>query len=342
LSAILCRTPSDIAALVGVVDEARVARARVEADARVIEYVLGSGEADEVALYAGIKPLVRQVLPPPEVAAARKRFLDLGLVVEEAVHRVASPSTDGRILFVGRDARRVQAAIACEAEPDHDKELGRLLGYPACCVDAYLRTPPPRRNVDVFARAMAASGGVFEPRLDVLDLAIFHYVPWLPCSFSCALSKRFADAVAHHIVKWHGQFLARTPHGIGEFHGQPSASPVVRSTCPPNCRHERFVEVIDRALGAHRLLVSEDVQVSIRGKFVSGVVEVDSVWPSARDRHPSAPSLDASAREATARLVALLEVRRSVAVNDGVVYVGCLPVLKSTDALLLPFGAPID
>jgi hypothetical protein len=331
VSAAFCRTPHDIASALGVPDEARVARARVEADARVIEYALGSGEADEVALYAGIKPLLRQVLPRLEVAAARKRFEDLGLVVEEADHRVASPSTEGRILFVGRDARRVRDAVACEARPDHDRELGRLLGYPGCCVDAYLEVPPPRRNVDVFARAMAASGGVFEPRLDALDLAIFHYVPWLPCSFSCEFSKRFADAVAHHIAKRHGQFLARTPHGRAAAAG---------GTCPPNCRHERFVQAIDRALSAHRLVLAEDVQVSIRGSLVRGEVRVEAAWPSARDRHPQAPALEASAREATARLVALLEARGSVAVDavDHVVYSGGAPVLKIADALLVPFG----
>jgi hypothetical protein len=322
-----------------VLDEVRVARARAEADARVIDYVLGSGEADEVALYAGIKSLLRQVLPHLEVAAVRKRFQDLGLAVEEAEHRVASPSTEGRILFVGRDARRVRDAVACEARPDHDRELGRLLGYPACCVDAYLDVPPPRRNVDVFARAMVASGGVFEPRLDALDLAIFHYVPWLPCSFSCELSKRFADAVAHHIAKRHGQFLARTPHGRGEGRGAPAPSRAAPlGTCPPNCRHERFVDAIDRALSAHRLVLAEDVQVSVRGRVVRGEVRVEAAWPSARDRHPQAPALDASAREATARLVAVLEARGSVAVDKGVVYSGGTPLLETTNAFLVPFG----
>jgi hypothetical protein len=309
-------------------DEARVALARAEADARVIEYVLGSGEADEVALYAGIKPLIRQVLPPPEVAAARRRFEDLGLVVAEADHLVASPSTEGRIIFVGRDPRRVEEAVACEARPEHDRDLGRLLGYPVCCVDAYLQVPPPRRNLTVFARAAAASAGVLVPRLGGLDLATFHYLPWLPCSFSCRLSKAFADAVANHIAKRHGQFLARN-------------RAAARATCPPNCRHERFVAAIDGALSAHRLVLAEEVQISIRGAFVGGEVRVESVWPSARDRHPDAPPLDATAREATARLVALLEARGSVAVKqgEGVVYAGGRAVLRSTDALLVPFGS---
>lgn len=309
----VCTSAADVARALDFVDPARVARARVEADARPIPYALGSGEADEVALYAAIKPLLRQVLPASAVAHARARFEALGLVVAEAEHRVALPSTLGTVLFVGRDAGRVAEAVRCEGAPDHDRELGRLLGYPRCCVEAYLEVPPPRRNVDVLARARGASRR-FAPRLNVLDLAVFHYVSWLPCSFSCALSATFADAVAHHIAQRHGQFLAR--------------GRAVRSTCPPGCRHERFVAAIDAALATDRLLVTEEVQVSMRGGRAS---------PTARDRDPNA-ALSHDAREAVARLVAAIEERGTVSLVDGVLHVGGEAVLRAPDALFVPFG----
>lgn len=320
-----CTSSRDLIAALELVDPARLAAARAEVVARPIDYALGSGEADEVALYAGIKPLIRQVLPLDELAAARGRFERLGLATAVGAHRLALPSTEGAVLFVGRDARRVSEAIRCEAEPNHDLELGRLLGYPRCCVEAYLDVPPPRRNLDAFARSCAATQ-VFAPRLNTLDLAIFHYVSWIPCSFGCPLSKAFADAVAHHLTARHGQFLAR-PGAAG-----------AKVTCPPGCKHERFVAAIDAALGAHRLLVFEDVQVSISGRFDDGVLQVERAWPTARDRHPHA-SLDEDAREASARLVALLASAPGLAVEGGTVCVAGAPVFQAPDARLFPFGS---
>lgn len=325
-----CEAPRDLVAALDFVDPTRVAAARVEAAARPLEYALGSGEADEVALYAGVKPLIRQVLAGAQLAAARARFEALGLSVGEAEHRVALPSTEGTVLFIGRDPRRVREAVLCEAAPDHDRALGRLLGYPRCCVEAYLEIPPPRRNVDAFARAATASTGGFVPRLNTVDLAVFHYVTWLPCSFSCALSKAFADAVAEHIAKKHGQFLASAGRG--------AALVAPRSSCPPACRHERFVAAIDAALAAHRLLLFEGVQISITGAFDGREVRVDHAWPTARDRHPAA-ALAADELEAAARLVTLIATAGTVSIVDGVLHAGGEAVLSTPEARLLPFGA---
>ncbi|APR79809.1 Hypothetical protein A7982_05156 [Minicystis rosea] len=292
-------------------------------DERPIAYALGSGESDEVALYAGIKPLIRQVLPAAEIAAARARFGALGLHLAEADHRVDLASTQGRVLFVGRDAARVRAAAACEAAPDHDRELGKLLGYPRCCVEAYLDLPPPRGNGEVAVRAFATTRGSFAPRLNTLDLAVFHYVSWLPCSFSCALSRAFADAVARHIAERHGQFLG-------------GAAP--RVTCPPDCRHQRFVRAIDEALSAHRLVLHEDVQVSLRGPFDGTAVTVQRAFPTARDRHPEA-TIAGDAREAALRLATLVHDAGTVAVDGDVLVIDGAAVLRSPSALLVPFGA---
>ena len=305
-----------------------MAAARAEAATRPIAYALGSGEADEVALYAGLKPLIRQVLPLSQLSAARARVEALGLAIGVSEHRMELPSTEGTVLYVGRDPRLVREAVLCEAMPDHDHELGKLLGYPRCCVEAYLEIPPPRRNVEAFARAAAASGGVFAPRLNTVDLAIFHYVSWLPCSFSCAISKAFADAVADHIARRHGRFVATTR----------SAAPRAASaSCPPGCRHERFVAAIDEAHAAHRLLLFEDVQISLTGAFDGREVRVDRAWPTARDRHPDAAQGE-DAREAAARVVALIEAAGTVSIVDGVLHAGGEAVIRTADAMLLPFG----
>lgn len=317
----VCSSPKDLIAALNFVDPARLAQARAEAKARPLAYVLGSGEADEVALFAGLKPLLRQVLPAGELTGARERFGRLGLAMSEARHRVSLGSTEGTVLFVGRDARLVREAIAAEAHDEHDLELGRLLGYPRCCVEAYLEVSSPRRNLDVFQRAAKATR-TFAPRLNCVDLSIFHFISWLPCSFDCALSKAYADAVAQHIAVRHGQFLG----------GAGSSSP-----CPPGCRHERFVTEIDRALAAHRMLAFEDVQVSIMGRLEGGALMIEQAWPTARDRHPHAGGTEQEL-EASARLAALVAGATRVALRDHTLFVDEVPILQAPDAGFFPFG----
>lgn len=317
-----CVTLQDLIAALGFVDAGRVARARDEAKARPLTYPLGSGEADQIALFAGLKPLVRQVLRPDELSGARERLGKLGLVLGEARHRVSNASTDGVVLFVGRDGRLVREAMACEERGEHDLELGRLLGYPRCCVEAYLEVPAPRRNVDALRRAHDASSAFF-PRLNCLDLSTFHFISWLPCSFDCRPSKAYADAVAHHIAARHAQFLG--------------ARVQVGAPCPPGCRHERFVAQMDEALSAHRLLVFEDVQVSISGTMRDGVLTVERAWPSARDRHPQVAG-NAEALEAEARVTALIAASTRVWVRDGVLTADGAPIFRTPEATLFPFG----
>ncbi|AKF03223.1 DUF483 domain-containing protein [Sandaracinus amylolyticus] len=309
--------PAELARGLDVEDLAALERARDAACARPISYVLGSGEADEVALHAGIKPLVRQVVPDDAAAPTRARFEALGLAVREALHRVDTATTRGRVLFVARDPRRAEAAAAIEAEPEHDVELGKLLGYPRCCVEAYLAAPPPRENLDVLARA---AHGVGHARLNVLDLAVFHYVSWIPCSLTCSLSLAYADAVATHIAKRHGQLVGRA---------------VTR--CPPGCRHEVFVREIDRALSAHRIVLFEDVQLSVRGAVERDVVRVDALWPTARDRHPDA-MLDDAALEAVARVMVALEGARTLAVHDGTLFADERALVSTPRAALYRFS----
>ncbi len=317
----VCASPKDLIAVLNFVDGARLAQARSEAKGRALAYVLGSGEADEVALFAGLKPLLRQVLPVSELAGARERFGKLGLAMSEAQHRVSLASTEGTVLFVGRDPRLVREAVSAEESDQHDLELGRVLGYPRCCVEAYLEVPAPRRNVDAFARAAQATS-TFAPRLNCLDLSVFHFISWLPCSFDCALSKAYADAVAQHIAGRHGRFLG----------GATSAAP-----CPPGCRHERFVVEIDRALSAHRLLAFEDVQVSITGTTEDGGLKVERAWPTAHDRHPHASGSE-EALEASAHLAALVAGSTRVTLREGVFSADGVPLFQTSDGALFPFG----
>ena len=150
------------------VDAADVARARAAAAERPIPYPLGSGQAEEVALAGGLRPLVRQLLDAPSLESARARFERAGFLTGVAP-RVYGPTRNGwdhtseslspdapgarRALFVGRDRDRIAQAIEADlAKTDEgDRELGRLLGYPRCCVDAFVATSRHRLNTDLHA-----------------------------------------------------------------------------------------------------------------------------------------------------------------------------------------------
>jgi hypothetical protein len=291
-----------------------------EVDARAIAYPLGSGEGEEIALAAGLRPMIRQLLGEADLERERARFERLGLATLIAP-RVYAPTHDGwddtpdpgvvdprlarQALFIGRDRDAMSEAISADlAKTDEgDRTLGRLLGYPRCCVDAFLSRGKQRKNAHVIEATMKATIGAPQPRLDVLDLAIFHWISWVPCTYRCALSAKYADALA--------QIVAR--------------------------RHGSFVGAIDEALGVHRLYLFDEVQLSLRGSFDGKKVAIESVWPTARDRHPKA-TLDHDARQASARLLRLVRSARTLSVDGDAIVLDGARVALSSRPLLAPFG----
>lgn len=295
-----------------------VEAARREAAERPIAYPVGSGEGEELALAQGLRPLIRQLLEAPALEQAQRWFGQRGLLTAVAP-QVWGPTRDGwlkqvapdapgarRALYVGRDRARLEAAIACEEDnsPAAHQELGRLLGYPRCCVEAFVATPRLRRNPVLHAATLGRTRGRCHPRLNVLDLSVFHYVSWSPCAFDCELSVRYADAVAAKLAE----------------------------------AHPGFVAAIDQALGAGRLVLCDEAQLSVRFAAEGRAVRVEEAWPTARDRHPAA-ALGADALEAVARALALVRAAGRFEVTDAGLVLGGARVPGTGGALWVPFGA---
>lgn len=306
-------------------DDAPLAQALAEIAARPIRYPLGSGQADELSLRAGLRPLMRELLAPRELEVARARYARAGLLSEVAPrvyattrdgwdHADAPPADDDprarRALFVGRDRGRIEAAIACDlAKTDEaDRELGRLLGYPRCCVDAFVESSSQRKNPDVHRAALERTRGRALPRLNTADLAVFHLVSWYPCAYDCAWSARYADAVAGLVARVDAGFLGR----------------------------------IDAALARHRLVLADDAQLSIDGRLDGrtdgAALALDATWPTACDRHPDAPLEPLPSRVVARALLALRAARTLAIEGDALVLDGRAWPLPSAP-LLLPFGA---
>ena len=299
---------------------------RASLEARIGEprtpYPFGSGQGDEIGLRAGLRPMIRELLPEARIPSAIERYARLGFSCEVA-STLYGPTTDGWLnetlvtsspttrsaVFVGRDRGALEDAVRAELDRNDAEaitSLGRLLGYPRCCVSAFVETSRERRASELHAAALARTTGRPRARLNGLDLAVFHFVPWSPCSYECPHSLRYADALAERVER-------------------------VRPA---------FVASIDRALGRARLMLCSEVQLSIDGAWDGHAVRVEAIEPTAIDRDPRAP-LGAVETSVVARALRWLRGAKTVAVLDERLFVDGAPrdlVLPGRLPLLVPFG----
>jgi hypothetical protein len=149
-------------------------------------------------------------------------------------------------------ARALDHMAADRVEGADTTELGRLLGYPPCCVAAYAaleRRWPNRLPIAAAARAT----GTFLPRLNNLSLSRCHWVAHVPCRYDCAASAALADAAA-------GALAAVNP---------------------------AIVAALDALLAAPRVYLDDDTQAILRGARWRGagaltfeaLVPLEVLWP---------------------------------------------------------------
>jgi hypothetical protein len=184
-------------------------------------------DIEELSLQLGIKPARRIAIDPGERPGALDRAAARDLAIIEA-HRLASIGGRERaVLYLAPDLGRARAVRDAEARvlpggapspPDREvldahRLTGTLLGYPPCCVEAFVRRVA--RGVTTRADGSrgaeetialedaAARSGRYDARLNVLRrrdvgaLIAFH-----PCALDClpalALAQRTLDALEHH------------------------------------------------------------------------------------------------------------------------------------------------
>lgn len=164
-----------------------------------------------MAFEAGIKPALYLTLPRAEAEALLPRFdkyfvtrVDYALdhdLVRDVRARVNTPEGEGTHvdLFIARDASQSARAREIYLDPRgpsaHLREMGAMLGYPACCVEAFAALDDRSNNSAIRYAAharTAAGGGRFEP---VLNNLFAHVLPWFPCGYGCAPSVEAARAV---------------------------------------------------------------------------------------------------------------------------------------------------
>jgi hypothetical protein len=167
-------------------------------------------ELERLAFRIGIKPALRLVVPRGSSSALLPRGDTVAVVVAEY-------DAERDVLYVARTRGHAEALCAAERRalprlashtPDADvlaahRELGRLLGYPRCCVEAFVarvaRGVTVRHDGSHAAERFVAA----EDALRASDaswarlnpLVARPLVPFAPCRFDCALAARYADAL---------------------------------------------------------------------------------------------------------------------------------------------------
>lgn len=166
-------------------------------------------ELERLAFAIGIKPALRIQVPAAQAEAAARRWRAKGLHAEAA----------GELIYVAREAARVEALREVEAPirpggprltPDTSvlaahREVGRLLGYPGCCVAAFLerveRGVTVRRvGTEASERFVAAEDALLRSerlhaRLNFLLPRREALVPFDPCRFDCEPALAYATAL---------------------------------------------------------------------------------------------------------------------------------------------------
>jgi hypothetical protein len=168
------------------------------------------------AFRAGIKPVAFLTVRPDQVERTLALFGDAR--VERRDRRVLVESQDRwtdrrdhgepRVeLYIAHDAALAARAAALQAESDPSqalRELGALLGYPLCCVDAFARQDDrannSRNRYYSHARTLTTpeSADPWPWELNNLHTMI---APFYPCSYRCGTALAWARAALAELAR---------------------------------------------------------------------------------------------------------------------------------------------
>jgi hypothetical protein len=158
---------------------------------------------EELAWSAGLKPVLYLVVPPSRAAALRAKHhrahaVELYDQVQVLAATGARQYGQGRRvvhLFLShhRDAAEHAKELWACGSGRHARELGALMGYPACCVAAFEAFEERGHNAALVyvthARTLAL-GAPFHPLLNGVCLRL---VPFTPCSYGCPSAIAWAE-----------------------------------------------------------------------------------------------------------------------------------------------------
>lgn len=171
------------------------------------------------AFRAGIKPVVFLTVHPEDVESTLAWFGD---VPHERCERLVSVGAQDRWtdrrdegearveLYIACDAELARRAARLQSERDPTaaiREIGALVGYPTCCVEAFAAQDDRANNslnrYETWGRTV--SGDASDPPFWPWELNNLHTVvaPFYPCSYRCAAALTWARTALEEMRRVH-------------------------------------------------------------------------------------------------------------------------------------------
>jgi hypothetical protein len=223
---------------------------------------LSSRGPEFLAFTLGLKPAVRVVLASADDApalAALVRAAGAGFYfTDPPLHVGHGPSWVGYVARTDPDAKAIADLEAppdadgmrfADNDPDANARVGAALGYPSCCTSEFARriaggvclAPDGHLATEDYAAAAWAARATRQPHWSLNNLLADRDQPrlvtWLPCSYDCEPSRRFAEALWHAVAerdpvsaaRWRDALATRV--GIDRHGGRWSDGDAVENVC---------------------------------------------------------------------------------------------------------------
>lgn len=175
------------------------------------------------AFRAGVKPVAFLTVRPDDVERTLAFFGDAHCERRDRRVQVESQDrwTDSREageprveLYIARDPERARRAAYLQAEVDPTRairELGALVGYPTCCVEAFARQDDRANNsgnrYHSQARTLAPDGSTPVPWPWELNNLHTMIVPFYPCSYRCARALAWSRTALAEMARVHPELI---------------------------------------------------------------------------------------------------------------------------------------
>lgn len=154
-------------------------------------------DVELVALRAGLRRAIRLALTPADLVEATARYQAAGLIALAAPTPADYDGERHDILIVSMSEADATAAVAAEHTLDV-RGLGRLLGYPECCVRHFAARVSRADQLGIaFDGAREAWVPRPHPRLNNILFGVgARFISFEPCRYDCPAAIAVADAIA--------------------------------------------------------------------------------------------------------------------------------------------------
>lgn len=163
-------------------------------------------DPEQAALQSGLKPALRLRPPHTQLTATGARYRAAGFAVLEHRDTIYVARSEHDCDELCELEARLRRDIVGTRRAREQRRIGALLGYPPCCIEAfvdrYVAEPNQlvawlaRRPAEIWRAARAAWVAAPRPRLNtLLGGEGTRIVSFEPCRFDCAAASAQADAI---------------------------------------------------------------------------------------------------------------------------------------------------